>query len=156
MVSPRARSWPGRREWEELVIVGRHDLGVAVDADEGGDPCLVKLLIDHGYEGSLHFDAHAYRSEDYEGVKDFARGCIRSYMILKDKAARWNKDADIQALLKQINREDPETAKLTKKFSPQNAKKLLEFPLDRVSLANEPLPYEKLDQLTTEVLMGAR
>ena len=47
---------------------------------------LVKLLTDHGYAGSLHFDAHAYRTEDYNGVKEFARGCIRTYMILKDKA----------------------------------------------------------------------
>jgi xylose isomerase len=81
---------------------------------------------------------------------------MRTYMILKDKAARWNADKEIQSLLKQINRDDPESGKLTKKFSPQNAKKLLEFPLDRVSLANEPLPYEKLDQLTMEVLMGVR
>lgn len=49
---------------------------------------LVKFLEDVGYSGSRHFDAHAYRTEDYDGVKDFARGCIRSYLILKDKARR--------------------------------------------------------------------
>ncbi len=38
---------------------------------------LVKFLEDVGYDGSRHFDAHAYRTEDYEGVKDFARGCMR-------------------------------------------------------------------------------
>jgi hypothetical protein len=47
---------------------------------------LVKLLEDYGYSGCRHFDAHAYRTEDYEGVKDFARGCMRTYLILKDKA----------------------------------------------------------------------
>ena len=41
---------------------------------------LVKFLEDVGYEGSRHFDAHAYRTEDYEGVKDFARGCMRTYL----------------------------------------------------------------------------
>ena len=40
---------------------------------------LVKFLEEVGYAGSRHFDAHAYRTEDYEGVKDFARGCMRSY-----------------------------------------------------------------------------
>ena len=35
---------------------------------------LVKLLEDVGYEGSRHFDAHAYRTSDYEDVKAFARG----------------------------------------------------------------------------------
>ncbi len=50
---------------------------------------LVKFLEDVAYDGSRHFDAHAYRTEDYEGVKDFARGCMRSYLILKEKAAQW-------------------------------------------------------------------
>src|SRR5512142_2966125 len=54
---------------------------------------LVKLLEDHGYSGSRHFDAHAYRTEDYEAVKDFARGCMRTYFILKEKAKRWNADS---------------------------------------------------------------
>src|SRR6266481_1464567 len=63
---------------------------------------LVKFLEDVGYDGSRHFDAHAYRTEDYEGVKDFARGCMRTYLILKDKAARWNADPEIKALLGNI------------------------------------------------------
>src|SRR5205807_6019854 len=109
---------------------------------------LVKLLENSGYAGCRQFDAHAYRQADYDDVKEFARGCMRTYMILKEKAARWNKDAEIQDLLRQINRQDAGLSKLTKKFSPQNAKKLLDAPLDRVALASYPLPYEKLDQLT--------
>jgi xylose isomerase len=116
---------------------------------------LVKLLEDHKYNSPRHFDAHAFRQSDYTDVKEFARGCMRTYMILKEKAARWNGDAEIQGLLKEINRQDA-LSKLTKKFSPQNAKKLLDAPLDRVALADQPLPYEKLDQLTMEVLMGVR
>ena len=46
---------------------------------------LVKFLEDVGYAGPRHFDAHAYRTEDYQGVKDFARGCMRNYLILKRK-----------------------------------------------------------------------
>src|SRR5690349_12632457 len=61
---------------------------------------LVKFLEDVGYSGSRHFDAHAYRTEDVQGVKEFARGCMRSYLILKEKAKRWNADSEIQALLK--------------------------------------------------------
>jgi xylose isomerase len=34
---------------------------------------IVKFLEDVGYAGPRHFDAHAYRTEDFEGVKDFAR-----------------------------------------------------------------------------------
>jgi xylose isomerase len=117
---------------------------------------LVKLLEDAGYNGCRHFDAHAYRQSDLEDVKDFARGCMRTYELLVEKANRWNADPEIQALLKLINVQDAGMSKLTKKFSAQNAKKLLAAPLDRVELAQARLPYEKLDQLTMEVIMGTR
>jgi xylose isomerase len=117
---------------------------------------LVKLLEDNKYNGSRHFDAHALRTSNYEDVKAFAKGCMRTYMILKEKAAKWNADPEIQGLLKQINVQDSAASKLTKKFSPDAAKKLLAMPLDRVKLAEAPLPYEKLDQLTMEILMGVR
>ena len=62
---------------------------------------LVKFLEDAGYDGPRHFDAHAYRTEDYDGVRDFARGCMRTYLILKERAARWNADAEIQSLIRE-------------------------------------------------------
>jgi len=117
---------------------------------------LVKLLEDYKYSGPRHFDAHAYRQSDYQDVKAFARGCMRTYMILADKAARWNADREIQELLREINVDDSALSKLMRKFSDQNAKKLLSADLDRVELARARLPYEQLDQLTMEVLMGVR
>src|SRR3954471_9741241 len=109
---------------------------------------LVKLLEDNGYNGPRHFDSHAYRQSDLEDVKAFAAGSMRTYMILKEKAARWNADREIQQLLREINVEDQNLSKLTKRFSIGNAKKLLDAPLDRVELARARLPYERLDQLT--------
>ncbi|MFH0794648.1 MAG: xylose isomerase [bacterium] len=117
---------------------------------------LVKVLEDGGYKGPLHFDAHAYRPENHDGVKDFARGCMRTYLILKEKVARFNADREIQTLLKEIRREDKETAALLGKYSAAKAKALGAMTFDRASLASRPLPYEKLDQLTMEVLMGVR
>ena len=117
---------------------------------------LVKLLEDNGYNGPRHFDAHAFRQSDYEDVKAFARGCMRTYELLAAKAKRWNEDAEIQSLLKIINAEDAGMSRLTKKFSEQGAKKLLAAPLDRVQLAAARLPYEHLDQLTMEIIMGER
>jgi xylose isomerase len=117
---------------------------------------LVKLLEDYKYAGPRHFDAHAYRQSNYDDVKEFAKGCMRTYMILADKARQWNGDTEIQALLKQINVQDAALSKLTRKFSPANAKNLAAANLDRVQLADSPLPYERLDQLTMEVLMGVR
>jgi xylose isomerase len=116
---------------------------------------LVKFLEDVGYDGPRHFDAHAYRTEDYEGVKDFARGCMRTYLILKEKAARWNADAEIQGLLKEIAVASMDTP-AADPFSAGHSKKLLGATFDRATLAGKKLPYEKLDQLTVEILLGVR
>src|SRR5947209_7394385 len=59
----------------------------------------VKLLEDAKWDGCRHFDAHAYRTETIEGVWDFARGCMRTYLALRDKAARFHEDPEIQEAL---------------------------------------------------------
>jgi len=117
---------------------------------------LVKLLEDNQYDSSRHFDAHAYRTEDYEGVKDFARGCMRSYLILKEKAAQWNADAKIQSIVAEINAEDPSMNQFFGKYSPEKADALKAQAFDRASIAGRGLKYERLDQLTVDVLLGVR
>jgi xylose isomerase len=115
---------------------------------------LVKLLEDNGYDSSRHFDAHAYRTEDYEGVKDFARGCMRTYLILKEKAAQWNTDSEIQALLAEINADDGSMDSYFGAYSAQKAEALKAESFDRAALGARGLLYERLDQLTVEVLLG--
>jgi len=115
---------------------------------------LVKLLEDYKYNGPRHFDAHAFRQSDYQDVKEFARGSMRMYQLLRDKAAAWNANKEIQELIKLINVQDGALSKLTHKYSSGNAKKLLDAPLDRIELASARLPYEKLDQLTMDLIMG--
>ena len=117
---------------------------------------LVKLLEDNGYGGSRHFDAHAYRTEDFEGVKDFARGCMRTYLILKEKAAQWNADGEIQALVAEINTDDGSMDRYFGKYSSEKADALQAEDFDRSALAGRGLKYERLDQLTVEVLLGTR
>jgi xylose isomerase len=117
---------------------------------------LVKLLEDTGYAGHRHFDAHAYRTEDYAGVKDFARGCMRTYLILKAKAAQWNADPEIQALVAEINADD---GSMTPYFGPYSAAKaaaLKAHAFDRPALGARGMKYERLDQLTVDVLLGVR
>ena len=116
---------------------------------------LVKFLEDVGYDGSRHFDAHAYRTEDYEGVKDFARGCMRTYLILKEKAARWNADPDIRALLGEIDETNRQSASVGQ-YSAEHAAKLQARSFDRVAPASKGLGYERLDQLTIDILLGVR
>ena len=117
---------------------------------------LVKFLEDVGYAGSRHFDAHAYRTEDYEGVKDFARGCMRTYLILKEKGRRFNADPEIQALLSEINAGDVTMAGSFGKYTSQSAAALKAQAFDRAGIARRGLKYERLDQLTIEILLGVR
>jgi xylose isomerase len=117
---------------------------------------LVKLLEDNKYDSSRHFDAHAYRTEDYEGVKDFARGCMRTYLILKEKAAQWNADKEIQSIVAEINADDGSMKQYFGKYSSEKAKALKAQAFDRSAIAARGLKYEKLDQLTVEILLGAR
>ncbi|HEX2622664.1 MAG TPA: xylose isomerase [Phototrophicaceae bacterium] len=117
---------------------------------------LVKFLEEVGYSGSRHFDAHAYRTEDYDGVKAFARGCMKTYLILKEKAERFSKDQEIQALLAQINADDGAHNYLAGGYSRAKADQLKGENFDRPALGRRGLPYEQLDQLTVEILLGVR
>jgi xylose isomerase len=117
---------------------------------------LVKFLEDVGYSGSRHFDAHAYRTEDYAGVRDFARGCMRTYLIFKERAARWNADPEIKAILEEVNANDGSVDFLKGGFTPEKAQQLKTTEFDRDGIAAKGLAYERLDQLTVEVLLGVR
>jgi xylose isomerase len=115
---------------------------------------LVKFLEDVGYAGSRHFDSHAYRTEDAEGVVDFARGSMRSYLILKEKAARFNADSEIKALLAEINADDGSMAPFQGPYTRATAAALKAHSFDRVALGARGMRYERLDQLVFDLLMG--
>ena len=117
---------------------------------------LVRFLEDVGYDGSRHFDAHAYRTSQYEDVKAFARGCMRSYLVFKEKAAQFNADGEIQALLAEINSDDGSYAFLSDGYSSSAADRLKATEFDRVAMGARDLPYERLDQLTFDILLGVR
>jgi xylose isomerase len=138
--------YPGR--YDQDLRFGSRDIKAAF--------YLVKFLEDVGYDGSKHYDAHAYRTEDYEGVKDFARGCMRTYLMLKEKAAQFNADPEIQAILAEINAEDPVLAALFGKYSPEKAEAIKAHAFDRTAIAARGLKYERLDQLTIDLLLGMR
>lgn len=114
---------------------------------------VVKLLEESGYDGPRHFDAHAYRSEDADGVWDFARGCMRTYRILADKAKQFNADKDIQALLAEIRGDQPAAVPSS---HAERAEKIKSTTFDLGAMSRKKLPYERLDQLLLELLMGVR
>src|SRR5207248_2283873 len=118
---------------------------------------LVKLLEDSGWQGMRHFDAHALRTEDEAGVWDFAAGCMRTYLILKEKVARFNADSEIQGILRALTADtDGVWPTVSDGYSREAARKVGDFQIDREAYGRKGLGYEKLDQLTTEVLLGVR
>jgi xylose isomerase len=138
--------YPGR--YDQDLRFGSRDIKAAF--------FLVKFLEDVKYGGSRHFDAHAYRTEDYEGVKDFARGCMRTYLILKEKAARWNEDKLIREIVAYINANDGSMEQYFGKYSAEKAKALKNQDFDRHSIGSRGLMYERLDQLTIDIILGVR
>ena len=80
---------------------------------------------------------------------------MRTYLILKEKAARFEKDSEIQALLKEINAARPGIPAVGR-FSKKGAQALLSQTFDKAEIMTHRLPYERLDQLTMEIIFGTR
>ena len=116
---------------------------------------LVKLLEDAEWPGMRHFDSHAYRTEDEDGVWDFARGSMRSYLIFREKVARFNADEEIQDLIRKLRNRGGATAERPK-FSAKRAQALKNQSFDLTAMREQGYAYERLDQLTMELLLGVR
>ncbi len=117
---------------------------------------LVRLLEDAGWTGMRHFDAHPYRTEDHDGVWEFARGCMRTYLILKEKAQRFHCDPEIAEALAAAK-----VAGLREPTSPgglgtASLDALRTADIDPSPLATQGYGHERLDQLVTELLLGVR
>ncbi|MFC3831744.1 MULTISPECIES: xylose isomerase [Deinococcus] len=137
--------------------MGRFDQDLRFGAENPkGAFFLVQLLEESGYDGPRHFDAHALRTEDEAGVWAFAKGCMKTYLILKEKAAQFAADSEIQAALAAYRVEDAELAQLTGTFSAENATALKARTFDRAALGARGPGLEHLDQLTMELLLGVR
>lgn len=121
---------------------------------------LVRLLENAGYTGPRHFDAHAYRTEDEQGVWDFARGCMRTYIMLKAKAKRFDADPEVQALLTAIHSGNTEHETLLRQvhqgYSRVLAQKLKDTVFEVEAIAKRGYSYEQLDQLAIEHILGIR
>ena len=126
--------------------IGRFDQDLRFGSDDPkGAFFLVKLLEDAKWPGMRHFDSHAYRTEDEAGVWDFAAGSMRAYLILKEKVERFNADAEIQQLCAEV------AAAPLGSF-----KELRGTTFDLPVLRTRGYAYERLDQLTMELLLGVR
>jgi xylose isomerase len=117
---------------------------------------LVKFLEDVGYSGSRHFDAHAYRTENYDGREGL---CARLHAHVPDPEREGGPLERGRPRSRRSSRTSTRRAwrpSRKRKYSAAHSTKLLSHAFDRSKLAAKNLPYERLDQLTVEVLLGAR
>ncbi len=114
----------------------------------------VMLLERSGYDGPRHFDARPYRVEDPDGVWEFARGCMRTYLIFAAKAQAFAADHDISAALDAAGA--PQLAVPTVgAYDHAEATRLRDAEYDPDQLASRGYANERLDQLTIDLLLGA-
>jgi len=119
---------------------------------------LVKLLEEARWDGMRHLDAHAYRTETAQGVWDFARVCMRTYLILRDKATRFHHDEEIQAALQDAKAAALAQPTLAGELTADGIAALRRDArtADLDALAAQGYGHERLDQLVTELLLGTR
>lgn len=119
---------------------------------------VVKLLEDSGWQGMRHFDAHPYRTESADGVWEFARGCMRTYLILAEKARRFATDPDIAEALAEARTDALSTPTSPDGLGPEALAWVRSegSDVDEAALAVVGYGHERLDQLVTELLLGIR
>jgi xylose isomerase len=121
--------------------------------DQKGALLLVDLLERSGYQGPRHFDCRAYRTEDANGVWDFARGCMRNYLILRERAAAFRSDPDVAAASVEAGIGELDVATLA---PTETWADLRHDSFDASERAKRGAGFERLDQLLIEHLFGAR
>ncbi|MFF2010521.1 xylose isomerase [Streptomyces sp. NPDC058195] len=115
---------------------------------------LVDLLETAGYAGPRHFDFKPPRTEDRDGVWASAAGCMRNYLILKERAAAFRADPAVREALR-VSRLD----ELARPTAGDGLRGLLadrsafeEFDVD--AAAQRGMAFEALDQLAMDHLLG--
>jgi xylose isomerase len=133
--------------------IGRYDQDFRFGAEDLKEAfLLVRLLERAGYTGPRHFDAHAYRNENAEGVWDFAAGCMRTYLALAERARHFDGLPEVQEALERAS--VAELGQPTLDGDPADTLKAEADNLD--ALAERGYYNERLDQLLIEVLLGVR
>jgi xylose isomerase len=113
----------------------------------------VDTLETYGYSGVRHFDYKPPRTEDYDGVWETARACMRNYLILRDKAAAFRADPEVQQALADARVDELAVPTLA---AGETLADVRAESHDVAGLAARGMAFERLDQLAMEHLMGVR
>jgi xylose isomerase len=116
---------------------------------------LVDLLEQAGYEGPRHFDYKPLRTEDTAGVWASAAANMRTYLLLKERAAAFRADPAVQEALR--------NAKVTELAEPTLAPgetyrelRTADADFDPDAAGARGYGFVELEQLAVEHALGAR
>jgi xylose isomerase len=134
--------------------IGRYDQDLRFGSEGIKDDFfLVRLLENSGYAGPKHFDARPYRNENGDGIWDFARGCMRTYLALAEKARAFDADPRVREAMTETG--VFELAESTVgPYSVQAAQGLRDEVFDLTTLAGRGYRNERLDQLAIDHILG--
>jgi xylose isomerase len=132
--------------------IGRYDQDFRFGAEDLKEAFhLVRLLERAGYTGPRHFDAHAYRNENPEGVWDFAAGCMRTYLALAERARHFDSLPEVREALAGAS-----VGELGEPSLGGDVEALRQEAEALDQLAERGYFNERLDQLVVDVLLGVR
>lgn len=113
----------------------------------------VDILEHGGYDGPRHFDFKPPRTEDMDGVWESARGCMRNYLILREKSRAFRGDPEVQEALRLARVDQLGVPTLGEGESLAD---LRAEAFDPDAAAARGMGFERLDQLALEHLYGVR
>jgi xylose isomerase len=149
-------------KYDQDLVFGHGDLHNAfalVDLLEHGGPGAGATGSSPAYDGPRHFDYKPSRTEDESGVWESAAANMRTYLLLKERAAAFRADSEVQAALAAAR--VPELAVPTL----GEGESYDDLLVDRASyedfdaeayLGGKGFGFVRLQQLATEHLLGAR
>ncbi|MDD2858321.1 MAG: xylose isomerase [Candidatus Nanopelagicales bacterium] len=134
--------------------IGRYDQDFRFGSEGIKDDFfLVRLLESTGYSGPKHFDCRPYRNTSGEGIWEFARGCMRTYLALAAKAREFDNDPRVkeaQVFAGVTDLAVPTVGSYTREATDR----LLAEKFDLAALASRNYGNDELDQLVIERILG--
>ncbi|GLY47135.1 xylose isomerase [Lentzea sp. NBRC 102530] len=133
-------------KYDQDLVFGHGDLMNAF--------ALVDLLETAGYDGPRHFDYKPSRTEDITGVWDSAKANMATYLLLRDRAAAFRADPEVQEALQTAG--VAELGQPTLNAGESYDDLLADTGFDVDAAAERGYGFVRLNQLAIEHLTGAR
>ena len=132
-------------KYDQDLVFGHGDLQSAF--------YLVDLLENSDYEGPRHFDYKPLRTDIGDDVWVTAESNMRTYLILRERAAAFRADPEVQEALKAARVDQLNVPTMA---DGETIDALRAEEIDAVAVGKRSMSYARIDQLAIEHMLGAR